>query len=358
MRHRLSFLLIGALCLIGCTNNTVIYDQKLDFKKTDTIASVTLDSAFFFAMPRQIVVADSLLIIQDTYKRDTCFHLFCDDGRYLRSFGLKGKGPGELLEPAGITVNDSMLYVYDATLNKIVSYDLWELVQGKPIRFRERNLAPTPIQKPGNYTMLLKMFGYDPADSSFLFQGNDAHLRFGNLSITDNAARALYAEYPTVVESGNPDENMAVWSYTAPIRISPNGRHIVHGTYIGGLLETFDRQGDKLIHRALRAIYPPLYRVISGIVPTAVSWDAATIIGFEDIAVTDSYIYGLLNGSEGDGYLYPQRICLFDWDGNGVRSYETDRPLAILAVDESKHRIYALTHEAAPRLILLDINNL
>ncbi len=353
------FLPIGTLLLlVGCNPRpaTVEYNPTLNFPAEQTIPCRILDSTFLFSFPQQIEVVGSWLVVLDSYQKDTCLHLFDTTGHHHRSFGLKGKGPGEIVDPTNFVVSKdgTTLYLYDGTLNKIVGYEMNSVLSGERILCTEYPVYPERIARAGAYTMLLQLCGYEPSTQSFLFQGNDDHFRFGHFTPELDSIYPLYTEYPPILETGHPQEAWAVWGYSATARMSPDGTHLAHSTYIGGLLEIFDRHDGRLTSRALRAIYPPRYRVIEGVVPAWIAWNETTTIGFEDIVVTDRQVYGLLNGSPGDAYKYPNQISVFDWDGNPVERYTTDRPLSALAVDEMTGRIYALTHEAEPRLILID----
>jgi hypothetical protein len=84
------------------------------------------------------------------------------------------------------------------------------------------------------------------------------------------------------------------------------------------------------------------------------------IYGFEDVYVTDKYIYALHNGKTAKENPYlSQSIKVFDWEGNPVVKYNLGIDMRCLAVDEDKNIIYAVAYndEDGFFLIRTDVQN-
>jgi RHS repeat-associated protein len=70
--------------------------------------------------------ADVAFYQYDVYVTDTasdCVDVFEEDGRYLRKFGSAGKAAGQFLEPTGIVISGSRVFVADSGNNRIEEFD-------------------------------------------------------------------------------------------------------------------------------------------------------------------------------------------------------------------------------------------
>lgn len=67
------------------------------------------------------VAADGTIFIVDG--TIPVVRVFGADGRYRRSFGRRGRGPGEFQQPYRIVVQDSLLVVYDRALGRLGRFD-------------------------------------------------------------------------------------------------------------------------------------------------------------------------------------------------------------------------------------------
>lgn len=81
------------------------------------------------------------------------------------------------------------------------------------------------------------------------------------------------------------------------------------------------------------------------------------IWGFEDIYVTDNYIYTLHNGktTEENPY-FSKSIKVFDWLGNPIIEYNVGVDMRCLAVDEIEKKIYAVAYEEEKDFFLISVN--
>ena len=57
-----------------------------------------LNNEFMFSWPKDILITDSLIVIHDSYIQKYGLHIFRKrDGQWLKSFGCRGRGPGEYI---------------------------------------------------------------------------------------------------------------------------------------------------------------------------------------------------------------------------------------------------------------------
>ena len=71
--------------------------------------------------------------------------VFTPEGQYLRMFGSKGAGPGELCVPAGVAINGDRVYVAEITNNRVSVFS----TEGKFMKsFGRKGKAKTQFQHP------------------------------------------------------------------------------------------------------------------------------------------------------------------------------------------------------------------
>lgn len=353
--------LLGLLGMSSCEEARIKYTGTPLFAETQTLSPETVNDDFIFDFPRQIALWDTLLIVRDAGAlapgAASYFHVFSNKGNYLGSVGRRGRGPGELLESATLTVDrQGWAYAYDPMSQKIVGYNLRTLRESPACEFKEfdmRNVLPRSHGKE-EYTRITDVLSLP--EGRFLVIGNNGRLRFGSFAGSDTV-ETLSNTYPRLTEDGTWEEVWSIFNSSCKTRISPTGAKLASATYVGAVLDCFDTDGIQIKNGGTYRIYEPVYKIFEGVVPTQITRTDHTVIGFEDIYVTDRYIYTLLNGSSQQDYNYPDAVAVFDWQGNPVRSYRVGRKLCRLAVDEERGVIYAFTAEEgeAGELIRFDL---
>ena len=67
-----------------------------------------------------------------------------------------------------------------------------------------------------------------------------------------------------------------------------------------------------------------------------------TIYGFENIDVTDQAIYTLVYEPYNPDIIFPNKLVIYDWNGNWIKTYTLDCMVHALCVDERSQTIYAM----------------
>lgn len=167
----------------------------------------------------------------------------------------------------------------------------------------------------------------------FIAKGNDDKLRYGFWDPTNETFHNIYTDYPQL--SNEDEDNWALTEYAVKAKLSPDGKTLVSATYIGGILELFDIDDNGLKLRTARFFFEPRYNYAQGAKPRWVTTSSESIIGFEDLFLTNDAIYGLVWGVERPQMenSMPQLFC-FDFDGNPVKSYILNDALESVAVDD------------------------
>lgn len=322
-----------AVWLAGCqsTPQTVEFSGLRSPKHEKSYATEILNDDYIFSSPQSMVKYDSLLIIKDYYDREACFHVFSTDGRFLYSFGYKGKGPGEIIYPGTLSIDkkNRCLIVWDSNQKKLVRYRL-PSARGEIIQYADH------IENPRNSSYFSDVVAHD---ADYYAIGHVYPLRFGRL--TSDSVATLYSDYPLLTE--DEEANRSCWDYSHQTRIADDGRRMVQTCYVGAAMEIFSLENNKIHSEKVLAITPPVYHIVEGAKPKWVGLIDETVLGFIDLQVSDRFIYAILSNQPltEEGCDGSESIWIFDWNANPVGKMNLDRYIETFCVDEDDGTVYA-----------------
>lgn len=333
MRKIFLFVWVSAFFCQCHHNRSVVYEGGIPVKTEYHLTGETLNDSFMFSWPRDILIMDTVLIIHDSYKQADCFHIFSkNNGTYIKSFCKKGRGPGELLEVNSVNYNHDgrSITVFDPNLRKVIIFDILNILQGQGPRFREEIITEAP-----NFIKQVIRYG-----EQFIVKGNTDQMRYGVWDPSNGNFGNRCVDFPKLDR-----DRETVWAltdYSVKVRLSPDQRRLVTGTYIGGVLEIFNVEDGLLTPWAARYFFEPRYQYAEGAIPRWVTTVPETKIGFEDIFLSEQTVYGLIWETEKSsmGNSKPS-IVRFDYDGVPVSRFVVDVMLDSFAVDED-HTIYGV----------------
>lgn len=326
MRSIITFIIILEFCCQCGRQSAIVYEEEIRAEKNVQLATTVLNDSFLFSWPKDLLILDTLLIVHDAYQQEACFHIFRkSDGKFIKSFGRKGRGPGEFMDIGSVSRNydRGTITVYDPNCKKIVEFDPIHVLQDRKPYFEEYAVKNAP-----NFIKQAL-----PHKNAYVVKGNDDKLRYGILNPSNQTFHAIYTDYPQLATED--EDNWALTDFGAKVRLSPDGTRMAVTTYIGGVLELFDMDGEGFYLRTSRFFFEPRYDYAQGAKPRWVTTSFETVIGFQDMVLTNEAIYGLVwgvNGAEMEGNK-PRLFC-FDFEGNPVISYEPDESLDCVAVDD------------------------
>lgn len=351
---------ISTLCFTNCTSKgTAIkekYSENISFPNIVQTTSLTLNDSCIFIMPRQMEIVDSLIIVLDAFRPDYFFHIYNKQGSFLKSFGNKGRGPGELMTIRNFHIDQQRktMQVYSIEKKKILEYNLKKILNNETPFCEEQSIKLSTPQYPYN------IIKYTP--DKYLCLHNSTQQRF---TIQDNEhEKYSYSNYPEIEENNNIDFTISVLNYANSFRFSPDYTKFLEASYIGAILDLFKVTDNEIKTINTCRIYYPLYKIVDK--ETAqITWDDQTRIGFECIYTTNNFIYTLLNGIQGRELKnpdiknpYTQNISIFDWEGNPYKLIKTDKMMNAICMDELEQTIYALAYNQGEHsLIKINLKN-
>ena len=330
---------ILVLCSCSQQSNVVFNEQVLSEARMVEINSVLIKKDIDCIYPVKMSKIDSLFFIQDLVGNNIV-NAFNRKGEYLDCMIKKGQGPNDV-------TNVTKEFVLNR-LGKIISvyskpylteYDINKFMNGE----REFCMRTDCSSFGANFPVMNAC----RIDEGILLAGFTKDMRYA--VIQSDSLSDLYKNYPSIINTANSEELIpAVLSYSPCIGVDPTGKSWVQGTYIGGTLEGFNISEGVVKSDFQSFIYPSYYEAGAGI---NVSWGNETIIGFEDIVITSGYIYTLLNGTKGRNLKstppvtpFPNKITVFDKQGNVVKIIKTDCMMMALDIDEDENKCYVVTY--------------
>lgn len=332
-------LLFSVSYLIQCTNKEKTEYLSPVFPTQEERKTTVLNDDFIIGTG-EIHLLDSFLIVKaETDVNNKQMHIFNRfTGKYVKSMGNPGQGPGELTVPVNrVAVDnpDKKVYVYDLGKQRLVSFDLSELsgnekeeIKGIEENFPSEMRSHLELAYLGNEEFLVAY----PTMNQFRFiKGNK----------TDTIA--TYSSYPRLSE---PDEYKHVeesyFFYTSHITTSPNGKKLANATSTGCLLEIFDISKNRIKLLQTKRFYEPDYYVTDKNEKFPyIRKDKSKGLGITVVKSTNEYIYALLCTSSENGF--PNIISVFDWNGKPVKQYVLDCSIFTFCIDEKSRQGYVLS---------------
>ena len=327
---RISYITISCISLLlaSCSGSrdAIRYSGSIsvpvEYEATDSV----LNDSYMFNFPSDIFVTDSLIIVHDSNGMEMAFHVFNkEDGTHIMDFGHRGRGPGETLNISSVNFSGGYLYAYDANLQKLVSYDVSKTISGKP-EWTETDLSGIAPN------MLLQVLPV--GHGKLLLCGNSDRMRFGIFDRQSGKIESATNEYPSY--SKDDEANWAVSNYSASVRFNITRNKMVTTTYIGATMEIYDLSSGVLDKTVSEYYYKPVFSYAVGAVPRWVTPGDDSVIGFQDLYLDDSGIFGLVWGMESSEMEWSvPALYKFGYDGCPVCKYSLSDILESVAIDRN-----------------------
>ena len=331
MEKKKLFLLFLLCCfvVVSCNKQDAKgYTDSLSCQ-SEKLYAKTLNDSSILASPKKLFLWDSLLLVVDKRCGDNLFYMFSTtDGTFVKGGGKKGEGPGEVLSPDVPHLNsEGILSYWDINKNRVIRYNVEGLLSGSEQYSSESSLEREQMSVSFLDVIALK--------NKYLYNGNtDRHIGIcGSDSYVDSP---VLPDVPSA-EISRAIMNKSHWE------IAPDEKKLVRATSIGGIVQCYEIEGDKVKECWSKLFFPPVYKVVEGAIPVWITWCEDSQMGFDNLYVTSQYIYLLLNGKFAKDKPFANEVLVMDWSGNIIKKFILDRTVKTIAVDEDKRIIYGIT---------------
>lgn len=350
MKYSLPILsLLAVLFLSGCSTKKTTEGQ--DFSQLPVYElkgkEVPTDSAYLRYAYR-IRVEGDVAVVFDLHGSDYFCHAFTyPEFDYLSSFGTLGKGPEEIISGSDVRfLGKNRVGILDSNGRKIAIYS--GVGKGmnpsleRMVRMEERILMPLDFVRLAN--------------GDFLVPDYSGEARF---CVVDSCGRleerkaAIPLAEKTLLSSAAPAVAQAWRSFLA---VTPDESQLVTVTQLGDVMDCYALPvlNKETIHRIGEGGEPEFSIAAEGYgIPKG-------CMGYWDVQVSDSCIYALYDGTRFEDMMKQDpatvkqgasRLRVFDLQGNPLRSYTFDRPVAGIFVDEALGILWATDVNADHQLV-------
>ena len=327
--------------LEACRHNLVSPSLPVQPFNLDSCKSVRwqeIDTEYLMSFPESMILTDDHLIIQDRKAMNYLFHAINrSSGSLDFEFVKRGNGPNEFLDATFNpfwNVDQKVVTFFDPVKKMLNSFK--ELSSDSCSKEHFMFLDKKEVLFKSEYVreMFVCNCGYILIGEHGLFDQNRFIILDEELQIMEK-----FGNYPNVRNLlTDPDKDFCRMFFdTALFKLSPDRKKAVFATYKGALLQFFDLTHckDSIVNiKSIQSEFPIKKEQIS---PDHEGW----VYGFEDVYVTNDFIYAIYNGETAvDNPMLGKIIIVFDWKGELCKSYRLDINLRCLAVDEDKKIIY------------------
>ena len=347
MKKYLPFLSIAITILgcVSCNNQDNEYNDNMTSCPIDSLHSEILNNSFILAKPTAIFVCDSTLIVTDSHCGDNLFYTFrATDGSFLKGGGKKGEAPGEVLNPEKVHINNQgILSYWDIYKRKFIHYDIHAFLKDSTQYFSESTLEYKQAKN-------IQILDAIKTRNGSIYNGNSEQ----NIGIYP-ANR--YLDAPSLPGVSSKELCRAVMN-RGHLEVSPDCKHAIRATPIGGIVQCFDIDNQTVREKWLKLFFPPIFKLAKGAKPAWITWKPETQMGFEDLQATDQAAYLLLNGKFAKDEPYANEVLVIDWDGNVTKKYVLDQTVKSIAVNETQNVLYAITcgFDVEPNIVRFSIS--
>ncbi|UJP65510.1 BF3164 family lipoprotein [Mongoliitalea daihaiensis] len=329
---------------INITDNIKTFSEA-DLPKALLLKGEKMDFQEFL-LPRHIQVTRDYIVVAENANNDIFYVYSKKDKSFVKSMGINGIGPNEILTADFIHqgLEDNDFWVYDSknqTFNKFI------------INENKDGLADIQIQQSG---MLAAVLDFIPiSDSSFI--GREIHASTKYQEFTHQGSKLV--SYGDWDEHRTDQEltNFVLYSlYQGSLVSSKNKRYIGACGILIDYIEVIDRNTGKSLFLRGPVNEIPAYELInmSGH-PYPVMKE--TIIQYYSMYIGESIIYALYSGlsSEANKDATTSRVFTFNLSGEIVSNFELDYKIISFTIDESENKLYGLTRDAEPNVVIYQL---
>ena len=345
--------IISALCLLllfGCKNNPVheLSFAPPVFNDTIKLARHLINDTLIISDIEGLTSYKDYFVLIATTKDDKKLSILDKKtGAFIKSFLSIGRGPGEVSNLCGISVNQSTgdIIVRDVINRSILKYNIDSILIGN-LDYYE----PIALLQFKN-----TLNGIRPCQGGFLINTGRSILYHDapRFAMVDNNRNVIttYNAYPKLRgdKAANDTSSMIYESIGGGVRLSPDGTKLFSLTTLGGIFETFEVSRNGISLTSIQGFYEPEYDIVEQEGFHFAQPNEKTTMHIGSIYAGNKYIYLQLYDPSQPLYsntdkpqIYNQ-IGVFDWKGKSVKLLKTDCDISRFYVDEDYSKIYATT---------------
>jgi len=297
-------------------------------------------------IPKRLLYKMGKLLINEAAPGETFVHVLDGNSlKYLFSTGAVGYGPGEMPNAWTIEsgINPNTFWVYSLEGKTFSQYPL--------VNSGDTRAINQVKQKEDFYLAMGITWASDSTFMTFLVRGENKFVAF------DTNGRRLkgYGKWEGMVP-GNFEDHVIADLHQGKLMGDPIAGKFVKASIFRDHLEILDKKSGQIIE-----IDGP-----ENSIPEFQALDAGAVItsdhplAYMDAFLGKSYVFGLYSGKTDSEISEQGRgetdVFVFDLSGNVKALLKLDTPISSFTVDEETQRIFGITTDREPGVVVFDYN--
>jgi len=286
-----------------------------------------------------ILVCDSLLVVgnRDRNSKYFFYNYSLTQNKFSKGYLKRGKGPGEALGVFTSGISQDLLWAHDVSKGSIYQMKLDDILQAGFVH-------PYSVSELNDSYFHLSMVD----SSNYWAVGNlisESKITFGKLNNPDGSAE--FGNFCLIDE----DVPIQVFkdAHSSIILSKPDGEKILVAYRYTDVIEIIDVNDQSIKTIQGPESFNVEYTVGESESHRFMQKTKKTKKAFVNGAVTDEYIYLLFSGfkSGHENWSYAKELFVYTWEGLPVMSYNLDRSIYTIGIDQKGSTIYSLDETTA-----------
>ena len=333
------------IILLGCSNSQEKWYATFDpASNTQTIYAIDSMYGVEMARPYEMILKENILYLEDQ-KLEKFIHLIdVNKMSVIKSGGVKGKGPGELIAVYGnMSFKKNELWFYDGKLGKYLGYHIDSL--------KSDNKSYRPVSNELKIDPNLELFKLnwlsDSVVTGYGFSENAYKFTFYNIKNNTETHKGQLPPNPD-----NTPNRIHKQAYDGIFKIKPNGEKTAFVNLYTDLVEIYNLNNDSTFRLRTSNPFDPLFEIIDRNGFLIMGLSGETRLGYRSLYVTEKNIYALFSGQTMDESQIEKNIFIhtFNWDAEFEKTFKLDRSVISIAVDSNDEYLYAIVDSETPSI--------
>lgn len=296
--------------------------------------------------PYRILWEGSVLVVSEKKSNDDLLKIIdIDKGRFLKSMGINGMGPGEITQ-AGKLHKDSDLgsfWVYDSNLKIFSRFNVKS----------DSKLAIEQFKQPQEFYLAIDMLW--SSDSSLMTVLADGNEKFVEYHMNGELLNT-YGTWEVMLDQKDIPSNVIMSVHQGPLITNPDKSKFIKTGVLRDYMEILDKESGTIVSvRGPEHLIADFEVDYSAGYPMAMFTSRDSHQFYLSATAGKDYIYALYFGKPMSEYFnngeYARTVMVFDYEGEIIRSYELDYSLIAFTVDEEGRRFFGITYDAEPNVV-------
>lgn len=348
--HSLKYLVL--LILLGCSDpQQYSVTNEKSFSRADVTVIALIGKKFQYdeiLMPRSILHKEGRLIISDRSGDNYLTHIVeTKNMKYQFPMGKVGYGPNEMSHVWTIESGfDSDSFWGYSIMDKIFSqYPLKDTP--------ERHAIKQIKQKEDFFLAMGLTWSSDTSLMSYLVSGKERFMEFG----IDGKRIKGYGKWEGLIP-GDFSDYIIASVHQGKLSGNPAGDKFIKACVFRDRIEILDKKSENIIAVNGPINHIPEFSIVGSGTNESIAIKEDQPFGYLDAYFGENKIFGLYSGKShadkealGEG---ETEIFVFDIDGNIQKILTLNTPIISLSVDELNRKIYGITIDQDPGLVVFE----